>query len=208
MEFLMDPSIWAGLLTLVVLEIVLGIDNLVFIAILADKLPPKQRDKARLLGLSLALIMRLGLLSLISWMVTLTKPLFTVMDFSFSGLKTAALNIINSANQKGTPLNRADLAASYTEAVVHGIVKKTGMALTRLSGEVNTLVMAGGVAANSHLRTALDTLCRRRGIRFVVPERGPCGDNGAMIAAAGYFRYEKGWFAGTDLNASACDSDD
>lgn len=66
MEFLMDPSIWAGLLTLVVLEIVLGIDNLVFIAILADKLPPKQRDKARLLGLSLALIMRLGLLSLIS----------------------------------------------------------------------------------------------------------------------------------------------
>ncbi|EFK52049.1 integral membrane protein TerC family [Escherichia coli MS 107-1] len=60
MEFLMDPSIWAGLLTLVVLEIVLGIDNLVFIAILADKLPPKQRDKARLLGLSLALIMRLG----------------------------------------------------------------------------------------------------------------------------------------------------
>jgi len=85
MEFLMDPQIWAGLLTLVVLEIVLGIDNLVFIAILADKLPPKQRDKARLIGLSLALIMRLGLLSLISWMVTLTRPLFTVWDFTFSG---------------------------------------------------------------------------------------------------------------------------
>ena len=85
MEFLMDPSIWAGLLTLVVLEIVLGIDNLVFIAILADKLPPKQRDKARLIGLSLALFMRLGLLSVISWMVTLTKPLFSVADFSFSG---------------------------------------------------------------------------------------------------------------------------
>ena len=71
MELLMDPQIWVGLLTLVVLEIVLGIDNLVFIAILADKLPPKQRDKARLIGLSLALIMRLGLLSVISWMVTL-----------------------------------------------------------------------------------------------------------------------------------------
>ncbi|MCW2094006.1 CNNM family cation transport protein YoaE [Enterobacter sp. RHB15-C17] len=85
MEFLMDPSIWVGLLTLVVLEIVLGIDNLVFIAILADKLPPKQRDKARLIGLSLALIMRLALLSVISWMVTLTKPLFTVWDFTFSG---------------------------------------------------------------------------------------------------------------------------
>ncbi|MEM6159081.1 TerC family protein [Erwinia sp. P6884] len=85
MEFLLDPSIWAGLLTLVVLEIVLGIDNLVFIAILADKLPPKQRDKARIIGLSLALIMRLGLLSLISWMVTLTRPLFSVGEFSFSG---------------------------------------------------------------------------------------------------------------------------
>ncbi|MCL2900172.1 TerC family protein [Brenneria tiliae] len=85
MEFLLDPSIWAGLLTLVVLEIVLGIDNLVFIAILADKLPPKQRDKARIIGLSLALLMRLGLLSLISWMVTLTRPLFYVGDFSFSG---------------------------------------------------------------------------------------------------------------------------
>ena len=85
MELLMDPSIWAGLLTLVVLEIVLGIDNLVFIAILADKLPPKQRDKARLIGLSLALIMRLGLLSVISWMVTLTAPLFTVWGHTFSG---------------------------------------------------------------------------------------------------------------------------
>ena len=85
MEFLMDPSIWVRLLTLVVLEIVLGIDNLVFIAILADKLPPKQRDKARLIGLSLALVMRLGLLSVISWMVTLTKPLFSVMDYTFSG---------------------------------------------------------------------------------------------------------------------------
>ncbi len=85
MEFLMDPAIWAGLLTLVVLEIVLGIDNLVFIAILADKLPPHQRDKARLIGLSLALLMRLGLLTVISWMVTLTKPLFSVWDHSFSG---------------------------------------------------------------------------------------------------------------------------
>ncbi|WP_054180613.1 CNNM family cation transport protein YoaE [Trabulsiella odontotermitis] len=85
MEFLMDPSIWIGLMTLVVLEIVLGIDNLVFIAILADKLPPKQRDKARLIGLSLALVMRLALLSVISWMVTLTRPLFSIWEYSFSG---------------------------------------------------------------------------------------------------------------------------
>ncbi|PLC54245.1 hypothetical protein CR155_09020 [Pollutimonas nitritireducens] len=85
MDWLLDPNIWVGLLTLVVLEIVLGIDNLIFIAILADKLPPHQRDKARLIGLSLALIMRLGLLTIVSWLVTLTTPLFSVMSFSFSG---------------------------------------------------------------------------------------------------------------------------
>lgn len=84
-ELLQDPNMWVGLLTLIVLEIVLGIDNLVFIAILADKLPPHQRDKARLIGLSLALIMRLALLSIISWLVSLTEPLFSLGSFSFSG---------------------------------------------------------------------------------------------------------------------------
>ena len=78
MDILLDPSIWIGLCTLVILEIVLGIDNLVFIAILADKLPPKQRDKARIMGLTLALVTRLLLLTLISWLVTLTEPLFSV----------------------------------------------------------------------------------------------------------------------------------
>ena len=85
MEWIADPTAWLGLLTLIVLELVLGIDNLVFIAILADKLPPEQRDKARIIGLSLALIMRLGLLASISWMVTLTEPLFELFDHSFSG---------------------------------------------------------------------------------------------------------------------------
>jgi CBS domain containing-hemolysin-like protein len=85
MEWLSDPNIWVGLSTLVVLEIVLGIDNLIFIAILADKVPPEQRDKARLLGLSLAMIMRLGLLTMISWMVTLTEPLFSVAALTLSG---------------------------------------------------------------------------------------------------------------------------
>lgn len=85
MEWMADPTAWLGLLTLIVLELVLGIDNLVFIAILADKLPPEQRDRARLIGLSLALIMRLGLLAGISWMVTLTKPLISIFEHSFSG---------------------------------------------------------------------------------------------------------------------------
>ena len=84
-EWMADPTAWLGLLTLIVLEIVLGIDNLVFIAILADKLPPHQRDRARLIGLSLALIMRLGLLASISWLVTLTEPLIEVFGHSFSG---------------------------------------------------------------------------------------------------------------------------
>lgn len=85
MELLADPAIWTGLITLVVLEIVLGIDNLVFIAILADKLPAHQRNRARVIGLSLALLMRIALLFSISWIVTLTQPLFSIVAFSFSG---------------------------------------------------------------------------------------------------------------------------
>ncbi|WAC42968.1 TerC family protein [Pseudomonas sp. SL4(2022)] len=85
MEWIADPTAWLGLFTLIVLEIVLGIDNLVFIAILADKLPPEQRDRARLIGLSLALLMRLGLLASIAWLVTLTEPLIEVFGKSFSG---------------------------------------------------------------------------------------------------------------------------
>ena len=85
MEWLAAPTVWLGLTTLIVLEIVLGIDNLIFIAILADKLPPAERDRARVVGLVLALIMRLVLLASISWLVTLTAPLFTVFDQPFSG---------------------------------------------------------------------------------------------------------------------------
>ncbi|MEK0362424.1 TerC family protein [Pseudomonas sp. CBC3] len=85
MEWIADPTAWLGLLTLIVLEIVLGIDNLVFIAILADKLPPEQRDRARVIGLSLALVMRLGLLASIAWLVTLTEPLVELFGKSFSG---------------------------------------------------------------------------------------------------------------------------
>lgn len=85
LEWMADPAAWAGLATLIVLEIVLGIDNLVFIAILTDKLPSHQRDKARIIGLSLALLMRLALLASISWIITLTTPLLTIFDVEFSG---------------------------------------------------------------------------------------------------------------------------
>lgn len=83
-EWITDPTILAGLAALIVLEIVLGIDNLVFIAVLAEKLPPHQRDKARVVGLSLALLMRLLLLLSIAWLVTLTTPLFHVIDHPVS----------------------------------------------------------------------------------------------------------------------------
>src|SRR5688572_20095124 len=81
MEWIADPTIWVGLVTLVFLEVVLGIDNLIFIAILSDKLPPGQRDRARILGLSLALIMRLALLASISWVMSLSAPLFSLWRF-------------------------------------------------------------------------------------------------------------------------------
>lgn len=84
MEFLLDPAIWVGLITLIVLEIVLGIDNLVFIAIIAKKLPASQQNKALYVGLGLALAMRLGLLSIMSWLVALTDPVFSVWGHAFS----------------------------------------------------------------------------------------------------------------------------
>jgi CBS domain containing-hemolysin-like protein len=83
-EWIADPGIWAGLVTLIVLELVLGIDNLIFIAILAEKLPPAQRDKARIIGLLLALVTRLGLLASLSWLVTLTEPFFSLFHHDFS----------------------------------------------------------------------------------------------------------------------------
>ena len=125
------------------------------------------------------------------------------LDFSFSGIKTAALNYINSESQKGSELNRADVAASYTQKIVDAIVKKTALALEQT--ESKTLVLAGGVAANSHLRAALDTLCKKKKVKFITPPLNLCGDNAAMVATAGYFEYLKGNLADTSLNASACD---
>ena len=127
--------------------------------------------------------------------------------FSFSGLKTAALNTINHAKQKGEEIDRAGLAASLTSAVVSGVVKKTELALTTTGKSATALVLAGGVAANSHLRAAMAALAEKMNIPFVVPDRGLCGDNGAMIAAAGYYDYMAGKRADTALNASALDDD-
>ena len=137
--------------------------------------------------------------------IKLPSPALTgeTLDFSFSGIKTATLNYLNGMNQRGEEVNHADVAASYTARIVEALTKKAEAAL-RQTG-LKTLVLAGGVAANSHLRASLEGMCKRNGVRLAMPEKGLCGDNGAMTAAAGYFAYLDGCVAGTDLNASACD---
>ena len=125
------------------------------------------------------------------------------LDFSFSGLKTATLNYINSERQKGVEPSHEDITASYTRTIVEAIVNKTDAAL-RTSG-ARALVLAGGVAANSHIRRGLSELCEKRGVAFCKPSLSLCSDNAAMVAAAGYYEYLSGNFADTSLNASASD---
>ncbi|MBQ9761100.1 MAG: tRNA (adenosine(37)-N6)-threonylcarbamoyltransferase complex transferase subunit TsaD [Clostridia bacterium] len=125
------------------------------------------------------------------------------LDFSFSGIKTATLNYLNGMAQKGQTVSYADVAACYTDRIVRAITQKTAQALETTG--LSTLVLAGGVAANSHLRASLERMCKTRGITLAMPERGLCGDNAAMIGAAGYFEYLRGNLANTSLNASAAD---
>ena len=125
------------------------------------------------------------------------------LDFSFSGLKTASLNYINSCTQRAEEPNRANVAASFTARVVKAVVQKAEKALEMTGAD--KLVLAGGVAANSHIRRALGDMCEKRGAKLYMPKLSLCGDNAAMVAMAGYFEYLKGNFADTYLNASAND---
>ena len=126
------------------------------------------------------------------------------LDFSFSGLKTAAINLLHRLEQTGQPLPRAAFAARYTYEAVEAIAAKTEAAMTRFPA--SSLVAAGGVAANSHLRQRLTEICEKRGLPLFLPPLSLCGDNGAMIAAQGIHEALAGHTAGADLNASACDS--
>lgn len=123
------------------------------------------------------------------------------LEFSFSGLKTAVINHINTARQKGEELRRADIAASFTKTVCDSVVKKLDFAYEKY--HYNKFVLAGGVAANSHLRAAIEDFTSSHGIDFCPPPKSLCGDNGAMIAAQGYYEYIAGNTAGYDLNARA-----
>ncbi len=137
--------------------------------------------------------------------ITLPSPALAGenLDFSFSGLKTAALNYINGAEQRGEEIKCADMAASYTASVTSAISKKVARAL-EMTGAKH-LVMAGGVAANSHLRREVGKVCAEKKVGFTCPPLSLCGDNAAMIAAAAYYEFLKGNLADTSLNASACE---
>lgn len=120
-------------------------------------------------------------------------------DFSFSGLKSAVLNYINGCQMKGEEINRADVAASFQQAVVEVLTDHAMHALKQYG--YHKFAIAGGVASNSALRTALEERCRKEGISFYYPSPILCTDNAAMIGAAGYYEYLKGVRSGLDLNA-------
>lgn len=112
------------------------------------------------------------------------------LDMSFSGLKTAVVNLVHNAQQKGEVLDRAALAHDFTAAVSEALVSRTALALEQ-TGHTK-LVAAGGVAANSQLRAALEKLCAEKGVALYLPPLKWCGDNGAMIGAQGYYEYMAG----------------
>ncbi|GAB6154091.1 tRNA (adenosine(37)-N6)-threonylcarbamoyltransferase complex transferase subunit TsaD [Desulfosporosinus burensis] len=121
------------------------------------------------------------------------------LDFSFSGMKSAVLNTLNSARMKEETLSVPDIAASFQQAVVDVLVRKTLLAIEGTG--VKTLLLAGGVAANSLLRETLSETLGERSVRLVYPSPILCTDNGAMIATAGYYHYLAGDFAPWTLNA-------
>lgn len=126
------------------------------------------------------------------------------LDFSFSGLKTAAINLLHRYEQSGTQLPRALFAAEYTYEAVEAVAGKISEALDKNPG--CDLAVAGGVAANSHLRKRLAEITKKHGVRLFIPPMKLCADNAAMIAAQGYYDYVSGKRADSSLNASALDS--
>ena len=123
------------------------------------------------------------------------------LDFSFSGLKTAVINLLHHAEQKGDKVDIPGLAASFQHTVVDILCDHTLLAAERAGAE--TLVLAGGVSANSGLRREMQARCAARDLRLFYPPLELCGDNAAMVAAQGYYEYRAGHSAGMDLNACA-----
>ena len=120
-------------------------------------------------------------------------------DFSFSGLKSAVLNYLNSCEMKGIAVNQADVAASFQKAVIDVLVGHSMEAVSQY--HLNKFAIAGGVASNTSLRAAFEKACREKGLEFYHPSPVYCTDNAAMIGVAGYYEYCKGTRHGWDLNA-------
>ncbi len=123
------------------------------------------------------------------------------LDMSFSGLKTAVLNLAHNAQQKGEELDYPGLAASFQAAVSDILVPRAMEAVKRKS--YKKLAVAGGVGANSRIRGELEKACKKAGVRLYLPPLKLCGDNGAMIGSQGYYEYLAGHIAASDLNAYA-----
>lgn len=123
------------------------------------------------------------------------------LDMSFSGLKTASLNLIHNTQQKGEELSLPDFAASFGRAVSDSLVPRA-MAAARMKG-YGRLAVAGGVAANGRIRADLQAACAKSGDKLYLPELKYCGDNAAMIGCQGFYEYQAGHVAGLDLNAYA-----
>ncbi|MCL0107499.1 tRNA (adenosine(37)-N6)-threonylcarbamoyltransferase complex transferase subunit TsaD [Peptococcaceae bacterium] len=121
------------------------------------------------------------------------------LDFSFSGLKTAVLNYLNSAKQKNVEINTANLAAAFQQAVVDVLVDKTILAAEEYG--VKVIMLAGGVASNRCLRNQLKKAADKCGFKVIYPQPILCTDNAAMVACCGYYKYLRGEFADFKLNA-------
>ena len=125
-------------------------------------------------------------------------------NFSFSGIKSAVVNLIHNEKQRGNDIRVEDMCTSFQNRVVNVLVKKTIRAMKEYN--VKNLVLAGGVAANSYLREELTKACIKNNFNFVYPPVKYCTDNAAMIGAAAYYAYKKGIIADLTLNAKAVDS--
>lgn len=125
----------------------------------------------------------------------------SIYDFSFSGLKTAVINLSHNAAQKGENIDKNDLAASFQHTVAEILTEKTLLAANDLG--YKTVVVAGGVSANSGVRSKMTSECEKRGIKLYMPPLSLCGDNAAMIGCQGYYDYLDGKRADESLNAVA-----
>ena len=122
-------------------------------------------------------------------------------NFSFSGLKSAVINLVHNENQRGREINKVDLCASFSSVVANTLVTKTIHAMKEYN--VKNLILAGGVAANSKIREEFSKECEKLGYNFSYPSIKYCTDNATMIATAGYFMYKNGEFSTLELNGKS-----